>query len=539
MQLCVADCETDPFKRGRIPKPFLWGFFDGAAYLEFEDTDKFIEHVCAIECTVYAHNGGKFDWFFILEHLEEFQPITIINGRLSKFKIGKAEFRDSYNILPIALAEYKKDEIDYRIFEKRERNKKQNNALIRRYLKSDCLYLHEIVSRFIEQYGQNLTLASAAMKFWQKLTGETAPKTTSSFYADIARFYYGGHVEAFKPGIHKKKLYLIDINSAYPDAMQKEHPYGVVYSSSNKLPQSRAATERAFIVVNCISKGAFPFRTGKSLSFPKDTINRTYHVTGWEFTAACDLGLLREIDVRECVEFADTINFTQYVKLFYALKAAAKLAKNTADYIFSKLFQNALYGKFGANPENYSEYTITGPEYIQAAIQAGYTFSGDLDKWALMEKPLAEEKRRYYNVAVAASITGCVRAHLMRTMKDCKNVYYCDTDSLLVEKIGKDVKLHNTDLGAWDIEAEINCAAIAGKKLYSLRKSKDWIARQSEPIKVKLYKTASKGAKLTPEQIYQIAKGIPQEYLPDAPSFSIARGITFLSRKLQITVADD
>ena len=28
-KLIAIDCETDPFKAGRVPEPFIWGMYDG------------------------------------------------------------------------------------------------------------------------------------------------------------------------------------------------------------------------------------------------------------------------------------------------------------------------------------------------------------------------------------------------------------------------------------------------------------------------------------------------------------------------------
>ena len=68
----VADCETDPFKYGDVPEPFIWGIFDGVNYWEFLGTGLY--HTCTVddiarvvdflrdkEIILYAHNGGKFD----------------------------------------------------------------------------------------------------------------------------------------------------------------------------------------------------------------------------------------------------------------------------------------------------------------------------------------------------------------------------------------------------------------------------------------------------------------------------------------------
>ena len=34
--VAVADSETDPFKHGRFPTPFIWGLYDGTHYYEFD-----------------------------------------------------------------------------------------------------------------------------------------------------------------------------------------------------------------------------------------------------------------------------------------------------------------------------------------------------------------------------------------------------------------------------------------------------------------------------------------------------------------------
>ena len=38
----VADSETDPFKHGRFPTPFIWGLYNGKHYYEFTNTDDFV-----------------------------------------------------------------------------------------------------------------------------------------------------------------------------------------------------------------------------------------------------------------------------------------------------------------------------------------------------------------------------------------------------------------------------------------------------------------------------------------------------------------
>lgn len=506
----VADSETEGFKYRRIPRPFIWGAYDGSTYREFNTTAEFLDFFRELDVIVYAHNGGKFDWMYLLDELEPWEPIMVINGRLAKFKIGNCEFRDSYNILPMPLAAYKKDEIDYALFEPEERAKPENMIKIRDYLRSDCLYLYQLVSDFANNYGGGLTLAGSAMKQWQKIADRKAPSTSEDFYNTFSPYYYGGRVECFRLGIVSEPFKVIDINSAYPFAMKHNHAYGDAFTRTAELPKSRAYTERSFIHLRGVSRGALPYRAAdKSLEFPNDNEARDYHVTGWEFLAAIETRSLDDWEIISVTTFLDSINFVEYVDHFYEMKSSAE--KGSPEYIFAKLFLNSLYGKFGANPDKYDEYTVIRPQFIDAANVDGYDFCADLGKYSLVSRPLSDERRRYYNLATAASVTGFVRAYLWRAIKDCKGVIYCDTDSIACADSGA-LALDPNELGAWDTEAVCDHGGVAGKKLYAFHTTAG------------KWKKASKGVRLSPEEILGIAAGKDAIYRPEAPSFSIKNG---------------
>lgn len=517
----IADAETDPFEHGAVIRPFLWGMYNGTEYHEFTDTEAFLAFVETLgEVIIYAHNGGKFDWHFLLHKLEEFSPIMIIAGRLAKFKIGEAEFRDSYNILPAPLSAYKKDEIDYTIFRKRYRTIPANWQKIREYLRGDCLYLYEMVSEFIRRYGLNLTFASAAMKQWQKIENIEAPSTTADFYNEFAPYYYGGRVECFHLGRIETPFRVIDINSAYPFAMKHVHPYGETWSESSTLPTGDSLN-RAFITLEAPSKGAFPFRMPDgSLEFPNDGETREFSITGWEFVAALETGALPVYDIKRVLTLPLTIRFDGYINHFFALKSDAKASGDTLGYIFAKFFLNGLYGKFAANPEKYSEYIICDKTLISGAMLHGYEFYAELGPWALMARDLDETRQRFYNLAVGASITGFVRAYLYRAIRQCKGVLYCDTDSIACVGTGG-LDLDAERLGAWDCEAECDSGGIAGKKLYAFRRIDG------------SYKTASKGVRLSAADILRIADGENVTYRSEAPTFSAFRGERYITRNIQ------
>lgn len=522
----AVDCETDPFKRGRIPRPFIWGAYNGSEYHVFHAAGDLVAFLSERDCIAYAHNGGRFDWHYVLPYLDAWTDVLIIAGRLAQFKIGKAEFRDSWNLLPMPLkAGGNKFEIDYSILELVNRDTPTNKELIETRLRTDCLYLFAMLEKFISEFGLHLTFPSASMHAWSKLAEVPKPETSAAFYELFAPYYYGGRVECFESGIIEAPLKVYDINSAYSYAMLFNHPYGEIPNESITLPNTTPAIERCFITLECHSRGCFPYRSDNgALEFPSDGESRLFNVTGWEYIAALQSGDLRQgCKIVRVLQLPDAINFVGYMDHFYRMKVEAKQSGDVARYEFAKRFLCSLYGKFGSNPANYMEYKLIPPRYIDAAREAdGYLFCAELGKHALCARPISENKARYYNVAVAASITGYVRAYLYRALRQSVRPIYCDTDCIVAADF-PGIATDPTKLGAWKSETEITYAAIAGKKLYAL------LGVDGK------WKTASKGVKLSADEIVSIAKGEEVQYMPEVPQYSMKRGIHFVPRKIRKT----
>lgn len=520
-KIVVGDCETDPFKFGRIPKPFIWCIYDGECddYHIFERAQEMVDFLRDKDWIVYFHNGGKFDYFFMLEFLEPYDYIMDINGRLAKFKIGACEFRDSYNILPVPLSAYKKDDFDYSKMEAENRHKYRYEIL--GYLKNDCRFLYELVSAFVGEYGLNLTLAGSAFKYYNKNFATTKDQKTNKYFYDFfSPYYYGGRVECFKKGIINKEIICVDINSAYPYAMQFDHPFGNSFETLYKLPPEKDIS-KCFIKLRCESHGAFPLRQkGESLSFPDDQEIREFHVTGWEYLAARDCGVLKNAKIEKVYRFFDKINFKNYIDHFFKLKNESE--KGTPQYTISKLFLNSLYGKYAANPQKYKETYICPPEFVNDSCKLlEMEHAGTLGPWALLEGDLPDVKQTFYNVATAASITGFVRSYLFKAMRNCEGVVYCDTDSIFCEKANLPL---SKNLGEWDLEATFKKGGgIGGKKLYAFEKKEGG------------FKIASKGARLAPAQILRVCQGETVKYISEAPTFSCKKDAFFLAREIKMT----
>lgn len=518
VQIAVIDAETDPFAIGRTDiKPFIWGFYDGSQYQQFDDTSDLVEFLEDYDGIVYAHNGGKFDFHFMSAYFPEYAEIMVINGRIAKIQLGACELRDSWLILPMPLAAYKKDDFDYTLMERGTRDIFANRQKIETYLKADCVYLFELVSRFVMEYGPNLTLAGTAMKVWKELSPVPVPETDVDFYDAFAPYYYGGRVQCFEQGIIDSTFNVYDINSAYPFAMMQQHPY-----SSNFSRVAGYVPKADFYRLTCISRGAFPYRTiDGGLSFPNVDEIREYTITGWEYSAAIETKTILDCTILESTTFCGHVEFSSYINKFFDLRMEATAKGDDGGRLIYKLLMNSLYGKFAANPGNYKNYTIVTSEEAEEFISAGWEFGGMLGEWTLLQADLEPDQEHYYNVATGASITGYVRAMLWRAIHNSDRVIYCDTDSIAV--VGEAAVDCGKALGQWKDEGEYIRAGIAGKKLYAFESASGE------------HKTASKGVKLGFEEIMKVAKGGTVVYHPPAPTFSVRKPPTQTSRRVVMT----
>lgn len=534
-KFAVLDCETDPFAYNFVVEPFLWVLYDGEQYFEFRDSDltipahdcteKLIEFIRDERYIIYAHNGGKFDYFFLLPYLAP--NITLINGRIAIAFVGENELRDSYLILPSSLSVYKKDEIDYSLFTPEFRE--ANIEKISEYCRSDCRYLFEWITKFKALWGDYLTIAAAGFNQIQQ-SGYKIPVSSEEYDSVFRQFYYGGRVEIFDQNIIQSDLdnpiSVYDVNSMYPFAMLSDHPYGLSYCKMKVLPDKPPY----FASITAISYGCLPIKdeeTGK-LIFPCDEEERLFHATGWEIQAGLDFNCLKIIKVHWVYKHNTVKSFKKFILPNYQKRLDAEARGDAEEKYLVKILLNAPYGKFGQNSREFKEYCI---------LPFGQSPSDEPDKhpWEFLadtENNFTIFFRRsptgdFFNVAVAASITGLSRSILFRAIyKNIQNILYCDTDSIILREF-KDCEKFQGDigneLGKWKYEGSFDQAYFIDKKMYALYNSAS-----------NTWKSASKGVALSGEQIKEGALNRANfTYLRNAPSFSIRFGTRFICREVK------
>ena len=506
--IAVIDSETDPFAPGVIPKPFVWGFYDGTMFYKFwgdDCTEQLIAFLKNYEepLLLYAHNGGKFDFFFLLDHINS--ELRIVNNRILQCWIGAHELRDSYAIIPIPLRAYEKDEIDY---DKMHRSKRElHKPEITKYLRGDCVYLYELVTGFHKEFGDKLTIGGTAMKELKKFHSfASAGPEYDKFFR---QFYFGGRNQCFKSGTIQGDYKIYDVNSMYPFVMKEyKHPVSVQHEIQRKI-----GPKTMFASIEARNYGALPIRTKTGIDF---TCERgTFFASIHEIQAAQETGTLEITRVKWTVDFAQTISFDSFVDHFYSQRLKAAAANDKMRVLFYKLVLNSAYGKFAQNPENYFEHYLTRMEMLEQPWEVAEQ-NGEFLIW---RKP--SPVKTYYNIATAASITAAARAVLLRGLSAAVDPVYCDTDSIICQKLV--AEMDKTKLGAWKLEAVGNSLAIAGKKLYAVFED------------IECVKQASKGAKLTPDQIKTIAQGGKVMFENPVPNFKLDGSTQFINRTLKAT----
>jgi hypothetical protein len=526
MRIATIDLETDPFQYQREPAPFAAGFYDGENYQQFWGDDCVKQLLTFLKSyskslVIYAHNGGKFDFWYLAHALAE--PLLFIDSRLVKAKLFHHEVRDSLKILPVPLAAIQKDEINYELMERGKREKHKTEIL--KYLESDCRYLYDAVSAFIMRFGDVLTVGGAAIKELSK--HYKIPRISPNNDSLYRSFFHGGRCEVFEIGEirSKKKLKLYDVNSLYPYCEASfEHPIGTHDEELTEIPDAPF-----FLAHICArSKGALPVRTKNGLTFPHGHVES--FCTSHELRMAQKLKLVEITQIIKVYAWNETTTFEKFVNQWSDYKIDAEKRGDSIGRTIGKLIPNNAYGKFAQDPNRFKEFKLF--DSLQSCIDAQHKPEGALADKIIGSVPATITPRMYKNVAVAGSITGAGRAVWLHAFASAERPVCGDTDSLWCEDLP--LELDQYKLGAWKLEATADRLYVAGKKMYAAWNEQTGFYKSCDG-KMQAIKMASKGVRMKPEDIARVANGEILTIPIDAPSLRIGREAHFIARKIART----
>jgi hypothetical protein len=283
-------------------------------------------------------------------------------------------------------------------------------------------------------------------------------------------------VRALNPGYHDDgPYYKLDVNSMYP-AVMSEHKY----PSRLKFIEHNPSIER---LKECLSVCAV---IAECTVKPKKDYFMTKHddVTVYplyEFTDVfCTPELIELLEqgaiikVNRMAVYHDDYIFGDYVDYFYNTRLQAKAEGNTPMVEMCKLFLNSLYGKFGAR----SRFFERAPEYDDFPVEFSVLVKeGEkvprrvffIGGKAYVEK--VEDEAYNAFPAIAAHVTAYARMKLSSYIEIAgrEHVFYCDTDSLIVDSTGYERLKKVIDpsrLGMLKLEGMSDTVTVYGRKDY-------------------------------------------------------------------------
>lgn len=319
-------------------------------------------------------------------------------------------------------------------------------------------------------------------------------------------YYYGGitsYIPKYQNCWIDKKIISYDINSMYPTQMVKNLPYGEPVSIKSKI--TKKEKENYFIFVEI--EGTFIkqlneripallnkrwLQTGEELDSQSHYF---YNLSGFiNFCVTLDEAELflnpntfqSDLKIKKYILFKQKTSLKSYIEKYYQFKANAT---NKIDKDLAKLFLNSLYGKFGERPIH--EVDIPRIIYNSKLVEDKKDFTynaGTLDKksdkiinYYVKGKDIKWSTHTY--APIACAITSLARAFLITSFinfsekdKDLE-IYYCDTDSMKVNKELSGNLIDAKKLGLWKDEGHFNHLKIIRPKVYVCCKNKeDWMS---------------------------------------------------------------
>lgn len=351
-----------------------------------------------------------------------------------------------------------------------------------------CIRDTEIVEKFVCSYIKFIrendlgnfktTLASQALLAWRHrfMTAKVILHSNKTAIDAERDSYHGGRVECFHIGVLPKQLYYnLDINSMYPFIMSTmKLPFRLEnISNENRIKTLHYWVQKRYVIAKVIvetNTPCYPVYFNKRLVFPVGKFAVTLH--NEEIKQAL---LHNEIKYIEKVYIYNSgILFKDYVDFFYSVKVSSKLNGNSSWEFIAKILLNALYGKFG---QTYVSRVITDIADTNQIWRLPYSIPENKSRGQYVcwyDKLMFEQKQgetSHSFPAIAGSITAYARMLLWSYIERAQlhNVYYADTDSLIVNESGYRNLLpyiSSTQLGMLKLVSQSEYLEIRGCKDY-------------------------------------------------------------------------
>ena len=342
--------------------------------------------------------------------------------------------------------------------------KRVSTEKLKKRCKIDVIILRELIFKLIDFFKKHecgnfaYTIASQSFNaFRHKFMKHEIFIHNNPMACELERkSYYGGRNECFFIGKIPEKVYKLDVNSMYPYVMlNNKFPTKLVrfFNEEVDLKRFLKFMKKYLIIAEVtvkIKKPCIPvYMKEKGLCFPIGTFKTV--LCSPELCLTLKYGKILKIHKFALYEGKEI--FKDYVSYFYGLRKRYIKQKNDVFSLFTKIFLNSLYGKFGQKNEIWERSEKYDGLSEILGIKNGYHEFEDIDRKLVKVKFVngkAFKFKGYYEfyngfVAISSFVTSYARAYLFKLMEKAKTVYYVDTDSVFTNKEGY-LNLHNNGL---------------------------------------------------------------------------------------------
>lgn len=477
-----------------------------------------------LECfrTVYAHNGGGWDWhglayYLMIQKKHPYHEVGI-SRVMSKIVTMNVRVREKFIIRfcdSLYLLRSPLDKLGKKFFGKGKSEVSgkmawelyhENRQLFDEYLKRDCELLILVLEKSLELLREHIakidrlgiTIGATAIDVFRTgfLEREISIPVEPEIKDFLRRGYRGGRVEVFRAGYHAR-VNVYDVNSLYPTAMCSTLiPISADMSLVYKFDPKKVGVYK--IKFEQYNRKILPVLIG-------DDGLGIYEGVGYFFSP--ELCVLKQYDphCKIDVEWGYVFNdvgkpFDRFVNSLYDLRKT--------DYTgplgeLCKFLLNSCYGKFAQRGEREKLLLFYSNDDFIAACREGRNIA-DISPDSPFSVETIFQPPAFEHVGIAGIITSKARAilyeHLSRVPKS--SVIYADTDSVHTTDIFPS-SFVGRDLGQLKLEFSgegIYC----GKKLYCLRD----LETKTEKIRAKGVSVGGRnGASLNWDSFLRMAKG--------------------------------
>jgi len=414
----------------------------------------------------------------LLSHLDAGGEITEFTGKKFRKRIqfvdntnlfpGKlASLGDSLNLKKLTMPETKDADENWDVYCKRD-----VEIMVEAWRKRIALIKQEDLGSF------KLTLASQAMSTYRyKFMTDRIFITRFDWQMKMEReAYRGGRTEAFFVGnVEETPLYKLDVNSMYPYVMEKfSYPTALRRRVLNPTLKEVQKLLWDYLMIATVSldvdEPVFPQRMNKRNVYPTGRFNTVLTTKELEYA----LAMKWVLDVEEVLLYSHAKIFEDYVNYFYLKRLQATKKGDGVARLMYKMMLNTAYGKWGQlgykdriiGTCDKEDFRVEHGHIVDTGVSFTHTYLGGVVTESVQEGDA-------YNAfpAIAAHVTANARMYLWWLFEEAgrENVYYCDTDSLFVNKKGyENLKplLDDTALGALKVEGVSDNVVLNAPKDY-------------------------------------------------------------------------